>query len=248
MVEARHEWLNPPSYAGFRKALSVFSGDLILVNHPYTPTVSPFQQISMPLYPHHDNGRQYHLTQLLPWLNHSEAETDFLREFSTCEEIKIGCIDKDASGPSYGLYTNGLGIKVAFFHMAGGITQPTPNRLAALETMVAYLSRHGKHINTVWATNHNRDCGLITSVLGGGPENTLAKRIGAESGSMEENRAIKSMIKYYTHAVGLYDYFRGRVRLALELIDRKGHVGRDFNFSDIEPQSLAEVLGLPEHP
>ncbi len=246
MVEVRtNESLRPPTYAEFKHALHIFKDDLEIAGHPDTPKVSIFQQSPMVSGSSDGNTRQHHLTQLPYELDNDRAETRFLQEFDLCRIIRFSCIDPDASGPSYNIYTNGQNERVASFLMAGGIIQPEPVRLMAIETIAAYLGYYSEFITKVWVTNHNRDCGLITKTLGGGPENTLTRRLGIEPGSLEESQVMKSMILHYASAAGLFKHFGDRVQPALELIDRKGHVGRDLNFYGVVPKSLGQVVDSP---
>ena len=81
------------SWEQFVQAMRVFENDLELVRHPHTPKISPFG----PTNGTDDEGhRQYNLTQIPEGM----TEEQFAKLLKTRKIVKVGCMDKDASGPS----------------------------------------------------------------------------------------------------------------------------------------------------
>lgn len=204
------------SWEQFVQAMRVFENDLELVHHPHTPKISPFGLTNGM---DEEGHRQYNLTQI----PESMTEAKFLELLKTRTVVKVGCMDKDASGPSYDQLSTEEQGKIFQILMAGGGAQSNekPERVKALKTVLAYIAAHGEHLETVLFTGHDNVCGFIKHCNGKTP---LTETLGVEPCDTKENIVMQGIILQTSEAIGLEELFPGKVKYVLEVIDRNGKV------------------------
>lgn len=229
-----------PTWEQFKQAFQTFSGDLDIVNKPETPTISPFGPTNGL---DNDGHRQYNVTQIPPTM----TEADFLAELKTRTVIKIGCMDKDASGPEYDSLADEEQRQRMNILMAGGALQISDDRMKSLKDIVSYLSDPAKtgHIQKVFLRDHDNVCGYVKYELGLSglaPDQSLPDILHVQPGADEEDIAMKRLLLQASQESGASAAFGNRVELGLEIIDRNGHVTVDQNFDNLEPLPLEKII------
>lgn len=223
----------------FTTAFAVFGGlkggDYAIVNHSDTPYANPF---SRPNGLDAERNRQYSVTQIPEGM----TEEKFLRELKTRSILFIGCMDKDAIGPAWDLLAKeDAEENIMTLSIGGGIVQERDDRVAALKTVLTYLSENG-NFQTVIPTGHNHSCGLVKAVINSGK--TLPEVLGEDPASGKENTAMKSLILNGVKAVNLDVLFSTSgvtVIPMLVSIDRQGGAELDKQFRNISPNTLAYI-------
>ncbi len=219
------------SWNDFVDASYVFANDLELVRHPHTPRISPFS----PINPNSHGQRQYNLVQIPPDM----SEDEFLFNFSQRSVLKVGCMDRDASGPFYELLPPEAQRNITQLLLAGGGVQLRPERTRALGTMMRYLAINGQHLEQVFVTGHNHKCGYVAWELGG---QAIPDHLGIPPCSDPENTAMKHLLLKTAEQIGLNSLFpKEKIVYGLEDIDRKGNV-----MLDTEAFHAVDVHNYPE--